>query len=55
MISINEITKSIVIAFRGTLSINDTITDLICDIIDYKFMNINGKSHKGFIQTINKI
>jgi len=42
--------KKILVAFRGTLSIVDALSDLDCDPVPLEFCGVNGYAHKGFVE-----
>jgi len=48
--------SAVVLAFRGTLSLGDALTDLMCEHMPYTFQNVgDGHVHKGFYKSAKTI
>jgi hypothetical protein len=45
-LAVDHSTKSVVLAVRGTFSVKDAITDLVCDSVDF----LDGTAHNGISQ-----
>lgn len=54
-IAIDRKNRAVVVTFRGTLSISDALTDLLCDHEPYEIFGTKGKVHIGFREAARRL
>ena len=54
-ISLDRKRRAVVVTFRGTLSLGDALTDLVCDHEPYEILGIKGFMHRGFKNAANRL
>lgn len=54
-VALDRRNRAVVVTFRGTLSIHDALTDLVCDHEPYDIFGTKGFMHKGFRKAAKKL
>ena len=54
-IAVDRRNNAVIVTFRGTLSLSDFLTDLICGHVPYEIFETKGFVHKGFIEAAKKL